>query len=714
MSEVTSNDMKKISKNFVKKNKDEFFYYNHNLQNRTYRNLQASEIETLVKNNNSAENWNDIFVTDSFNPNLVVNTEFYGRVYLGDLTNKYLEYNDLRLPVGIYNSLIFSCEIGDNVAIRNVNYLAHYIIGDECILFNIDEMITSDRSKFGNGILKEDEDESIRIRIEIANENGGRWVLPFEGMLPSDAYLWSRHRDDEVLMNRFVEITDGMFDKHRGWYGTVGDKCVIKHCRIIKDAKIGGSAYIKGANKIKNITIQSSAAEPSQIGEGVELVNGIVGYSSKIFYGSKAVRFIMGRNTQLKYGARLINSILGDNSTISCCELLNNLIYPFHEQHHNNSFLIAATIQGQSNIAAGATIGSNHNSRAADGEIFAERGFWPGLCSNFKHNCKFAAFVLVAKGTYSYEMNITYPFSLVSSVAGEDSISIMPGYWFLYNMYAMERNNYKFRKRDMRLIKEQHIDLEYLAPDTSSEMLNSLNRITMLLATQHPELDVNLNQSEEDTLTVFDKDAMNKYGAVIKNPVRAINIYHKMLRYYAAISIASYYDIKTMNAGKILTELRNLKKNTPLYTEWENVGGQLIASENVKTLLSKIKNKTFNSWNDIHAEYAALQKEYPILKMRHCIHILENTVTSDIDKWSEDELKELMVGSTSIKKYIYKMAYTSREKDYENQFKRMTYLNEKEMKTVLGDIKDNDFLNNLRDQTEEYAALVSDFIKRVR
>jgi hypothetical protein len=187
-----------------------------------------------------------------------------------------------------------------------------------------------------------------------------------------------------------------------------------------------------------------------------------------------------------------------------------------------------------------------------------------------------------------------------------------------------------------------------------------------------------------------------------------------MLRYYAAISIASYYDIKTMNAGEILTELRNLKKNTPLYTEWENVGGQLIASENVTTLLNKIKNKSFNSWNDIHAEYAALQKEYPILKMRHCIHILENTVTSDIDKWSENELKELMVGSTSIKKYIYKMAYTSREKDYENQFKRMTYLNEKEMKTVLGDIKDNDFLNSLREQTEEYAALVSDFIKRVR
>ena len=45
---------------------------------------------------------------------------------------------------------------------------------------------------------------------------------------------------------------------------------------------------------------------------------------------------------------------------------------------------------GQSNIAAGATIGSNHNSRSADGEIIAGRGFWPGLCVSLKHNSKFS------------------------------------------------------------------------------------------------------------------------------------------------------------------------------------------------------------------------------------------------------------------------------------------------------------------------------------
>ena len=140
---------------------------------------------------------------------------------------------------------------------------------------------------------------------------------------------------------------------------------------IIKDTRIGSDAYLKGATKIKNVTINSSAAAPTQIGEGCEIVNGIIGEGCRVFYGVKAVRFILASHSQLKYGARLINSYLGNNSTISCCEVLNSLIFPFHEQHHNNSFLVAATLKGQSNIAAGATIGSNHNSRGADGEMIA-------------------------------------------------------------------------------------------------------------------------------------------------------------------------------------------------------------------------------------------------------------------------------------------------------------------------------------------------------
>jgi len=319
------------------------------------------------------------------------------------------------------------------VVINNVSYMSHYIAGNEVIIVNVNELATSNHAKFGNGILREGETEDVRIWLEVCNENAGRAIMPFNGMLPGDAWLWSRYRDDETVMKKFKQFTEKKFDKKRGYYGKIGDGTVIKNCGIIKDSWIGSEAYIKGANKLKNLTINSGKEGKTQIGEGCELVNGIIGFGCRIFYGVKAVRFILSDHSQLKYGARLINSYLGYNSTISCCEVLNSLIFPAHEQHHNNSFLCAALLLGQSNMAAGATIGSNHNSRGADGEIIAGRGFWPGLCVSLKHNSKFASFTIIAKGDYPAELNIPMPFSLVSNDVANDKLIVMPAYWFMYN-----------------------------------------------------------------------------------------------------------------------------------------------------------------------------------------------------------------------------------------------------------------------------------------
>jgi hypothetical protein len=101
-------------------------------------------------------------------------------------------------------------------------------------------------------------------------------------------------------------------------------------------------------------------------------------------------------------------------------------------------------------MAAGATIGSNHNSRGADGELLAGRGFWPGLCVSLKHNSRFASFTIIAKGDFPAELDIPIPFSLVSNDVSNDKLVIMPAYWFMYNMYALARNAGKYADRDKR------------------------------------------------------------------------------------------------------------------------------------------------------------------------------------------------------------------------------------------------------------------------
>ena len=687
------------------------------------RNLSKTEIEILLKNGNVSdfEDWSNVLVSSidgEFNPQLIYNSHFSGFVVLGRIKHAVLKFHDLELIAGIYNSNLIDVIVSDDVVIRNVKYLKNYRIGNRVILFNIQEMSCTEHSKFGNGWLKKDETEDVRVWIGVGNENDNRAVLPFESMITADAYLWSRRRDDSLLMKRFIEITENENDKSKRTFGIVEDEAVIKNTTLLKDAKIGKCAYIKGAFKLKNITVLSSEEEESQIGEGVELVNGIMGYGSRIFYQAVAVRFVIGRNCQLKYGARLLNSILGDNSTVSCCELLNNLIFPFHEQHHNSSFLIATTILGQSNIAAGATIGSNHNSRSPDGEIYAGRGFWPGLCSDFKHNSKFASFVLVSKGSYQHELNITYPFSLVAFKAEQEPIHIIPAYWFLFNMFAIARNNYKFKKRDKRVQKVQHIETDPLAPDAMQEVLVALDRLILLTRdylkriseenvlsarTEQEELQAAkdyLHQNTEADFTLFDLQAQKKYGATIFKPVKAYKEYRKILKYFAARSIIEY--CKSNGYEKFSREVLEKIEKISLFTEWTNAGGQIIPTIKINQLCEKIKSGQINSWNEIHSYYDSCQKNYELYKCRYALYILEKLYTRPILEFSSEIFQDIIDDVTIVSTDMYRDSIYSRQKDYTDPFRAMTYENQEEMTAVLGTIDDNEFLHILRAQTESF------------
>lgn len=687
------------------------------------RHLTSAEISVLIDNLNYSEDnkWQNVYVDDNefgFDPTLIKNSSFSGYAILGRIWSAKLKYHDLELRTGIYNSRMQNVVIGNDNAIHNTN-IENYHIGDRVIAFNIQELSCTKHSKFGNGIIKKDEPESNRIDIAVANENGNRSILPFDKMIPADAYLWSRYRGDKELMNRFKEITESEYVIDDNTYGIIGNDSVIKNTTLIKDTKIGSFAYIKGAFKIKNVTILSNADEVSQIGEGVELVNGIVGYGCHIFYQAVAVRFVIGRNCQLKYGARLLNSVLGDNSTVSCCELLNNLIFPFHEQHHNSSFLIATTIMGQSNIAAGATIGSNHNSRSPDGEIIAGRGFWPGLCSSFKHNSRFASFVLVSKGSYQYELDIQYPFSLLLPGESQDSeVHIIPAWWFMYDMFAIVRNKYKFKARDKRIEKIQHIETDPFAPDTMQEVEKAIERIINLTAKNLDVLDSEvakkaknenellqlaknfLHQKWDTVFTLKDDISQKKFGAKIYKPGKAYKMYRKIAKYFSTRTLIEYCELKgyTTISKEIINELRTF----PLYKEWLNVGGQIIPKDKILELFNKIKENKINSWQEIHDFYDECQKNYIKYKVVYSLYLIERLYSSKIEDFTNEIYKDIISDVKIISDEEYNSSVSSREKDFTDYYRNMTYENKEEMNAVLGTIKDCSFLQTLKDDTEKF------------
>ncbi|MEN5197179.1 DUF4954 family protein [Sphingobacterium faecium] len=703
---------------FIPKGKDENHQRFEQNARSDYRSLTLEEIVVLIENGNRADSWEHILVCDPFIPHQIRHNNFFGLVRIGAMEPIYLEYRNLKLESGIYNSTIVSCDIGDAVAIHHVRYMSHFIIGNDVILSNISEMETSSTAKFGNGILREGESEDLRIALELCNENGVRSILPFDGMQAADAYLWTRNRQDLQLQNRFKEITEKRFSKTRGSYSVIGDRCIIKNSQNIKNVNIGSDAYIKGINKLKNVTINSSPDAFTQIGEGCELVNGIVGYGCRIFYGVKAVRFILSSFSQLKYGARLINSFLGDNSTISCCEVLNSLIFPAHEQHHNNSFLCAAVVMGQSNMAAGATVGSNHNSRAADGEIIAGRGFWPGLCVSLKHNSRFASYTLLVKGDFPHELDIQIPFSLINNDVKNDKLIIIPGYWFMYNMYALIRNGNKYESRDKRLLKNQYLEYDILAPDTVNELFNSLRIIEFAVGSHH---NARLSDVTHEQILIDGKAKLTGDSHEIPSSIevsgfehskrkvelvkvgQAYSLFKRFIQYYGSIHIIDF--LKNNSFEQLKVKMKDSQR-----LEWENIGGQLIEKDAIEQLMSEIKSGKIDEWEDVHKYYHDLSKSYLESKRSHAFASILEITGETWETITIETLKSWLHEAILHRTWMVNEIFASRAKDYVNPFRNMVYNSDEERDIVVGKLDENSFILQQREELEVFENGVQDLL----
>ena len=642
-----------------------------------WRPLSAREIEALREGGNQADDWANLRVREEFNPERVENCRFFGTVRISGLSSSFLEHHDLCLPIGLRNCTIVSSDLGDNVTIENVDYMSHMVVSRMCILFNINELTSGDHARIANGIVLDD--ESRRIWLEIANENGGRGVLPFDGMLPADAWIWSKFRDDAALQERLIQLSDE--DRQRGSYGLIGAHSVIKNCRTLKNLRIGEHAHIEGANKLKNLTINSDSLRPTHLGEGIELADGIIGFGCRVHGGVKALRFILNDHSSLKDAARLINSLVGANSTISGSEVLNCLIFGSHEQHHSSSFLCASVFKGQSNMAAAATIGSNHNSRAPDGEIVAERGFWPALSVSLKHNSRFAAFCLVAKGAYPRELDIPLPFTLVANDESAGRLLIMPGYWFRYNMYGLFRNATKSARRDRRRVKDQEIEYDWLAPDTVDQMRKARHILESWADDMGLEGKTVFETEEDPRLHAgpsYPVEAGNRPVRILYAG-RAWRDYRRFIKFYALRTILIHRD---GGEGAI--------DKTDWHDGWENIGGQLMALSDLNRLKEQIKSKKMTSWREVHRQYRRIAAYTPARRLAHAWHVLGEI--GPPTKLCPEDIME----AQGTAEFILTAIIESRRKDYENHFRNITYDNAAERDAVMGPLDENEILKEAK------------------
>jgi hypothetical protein len=459
-------------------------------------------------------------------------------------------------------------------------------------------------------------------------------------------------------------------------------------------------------------------------------VNGIIGIGCRVFYGVKAVRFILASHSQLKYGARLINSYLGNNSTISCCEVLNSLIFPAHEQHHNNSFLCAALVMGQSNMAAGATIGSNHNSRSPDGEIIAGRGFWPGLCVSLKHNSKFASFIILAKGDYPAELNIPIPFYLISNDVSKDELVIMTAYWLLYNMYEMVRNSWKYANLDKLIDRTQPLEYEWLSPDSINEIIDALPLLSLFTGKAYSKKFEPGSHYADEELISLGKNLLDSHNPVVEeldihadgfeNSERKVRLVKVAQAWQIFMDLINFYAVNL-----ILEEIKShriksfdaLLQSIPgrlSRQEWNNVGGQLITKSALDKFIGQIHKGSVKNWEQVHRFYQKQGEQYAEDKFIHAMSAVQSSMDVPVKKMSKLHFRSMLLQDMATKEWMTKGIYDSRAKDYSNPFRKMVYESIEEMKIVVGSLEENSFVNDEIAALKSFRKEAQDLIKKFK
>ncbi len=394
--------------------------------------LTEQQVATLSAAANSAENWQNILVSEDFDPTKVRGCHFEGVVEIEGGTT-------------LIGSTIRNYHIGTNSHIESVTRL-------EC----------RTASSFGNG-----------VSVAAVNENGGRAVIIYNELTAQTAYIVAmyRHRKDIAeASNSFAMHYATMIRKN---IGTIGANCKIVGAKFVREVNMEDNTTIEGASLVQNGTLLSGA----YIGVDVKATDFIAAQNSRIDLGAIVDRCFIGEDSILTKGFSAVNSLIFAGAHLEhgeCCAIFAG---PYVVSHHKSSLLIAGMFSFLN--AGSGTNQSNHLFKC--GAIHQ---------SVHRRGCKFGSngYVMnpAAEGEYTtilgrhtkHHDTSAFPFSYLIENLGVSLL--MPG--FALRSYGIVRDIEKWRTRDNRKIRRDIISYDEYNPYITSKVMKAIELLEAQLA----------------------------------------------------------------------------------------------------------------------------------------------------------------------------------------------------------------------------------------
>lgn len=660
---------------------------------KTYRNLTENEISALAARGCIAEDWERVLVADEESGfvNHISNVAFSGDVKLGRFSGEFLLPGGCPVHSGIYNARLHNVTVGDSCLINNIGeYIANYEIGDCCIIENVDVLVTEGRCTFGNG-----------VEVSVLNETGGREVAISDKLSAQIAYIMALYRHHKALHGRLTDIVKFYAEKHASETGTIGSMVTIRNCGCISGVRIGDSATIFGANRLRNGSINSNTEAPVYIGNGVVADDFIVCSGAHIDDNAMITRCFVGQACKLGHGYSASDSLFFSNCQGENGEACALFAGPFTVTHHKSTLLIAGMFSFM-NAGSGSNQSNHMYKLGPIHQGTLERGAKTSSGSYILWPSRVGAFSLVMGRHVTHSDTTNLPFSYL--IEQNNTTFLVPG----VNLKSVGtiRDAQKWPKRDERKDPERLDCINYnlLSPYTIQKMFKGLMTLE------------NLRHSSGELSDVYSFHSTKITNSALK---KGIGYYNTGIIKFLGNSLIK--KLEDLPAGASDDEIREmLRPSTAIGAgDWVDISGLIAPKSEVDRLLERIENNELHRLADINAEFRRMHENYYTYEWTWAYGKIREYFGYDPAQMTAEQVVDIVCKWKKAVIGLDEMVYEDARKEF--SLASMTGFGadgtredkELDFEEVRGDFDNNPFVMAVVDHIAKKSALGDDLIARL-
>ena len=584
------------------------------------RQLRDREICILEEQGCTAEDWNDILISEDLTMDTLHNVSFYGHVEIGSMMGSIEVEEGFTRRCGIRNASLRNVSVGDDCLIENIHgYINGYSIGSHCLLSNIGTMTCQEDATFANGTV-----------ISVLNEGGKGNVTLCKELTAQIAWMMINFPD---AMRRMKNEECRMKNEECGTHNsqpTLGSYARITNARDIRNVKIGDYCEIQGASRLDDCTIMSNEDACTFIGTDTIIKESIIAAGATVTDGAKVSECFVGESVHIGKGFSAESSLFFANSYMDNGESCAALCGPFSTSHHKGTLLIGGAFSFYN--AGSSTNQSNHAYKM--GPIhwgMLDRGAKTASGCHILWPAHIGAFSMAMGKIQTHPQVHTMPFSYV--IAEGNKTYLVPG--ININTVGTWRDINKWPKRDLRTLSSRNDIINFAFP----------NPYIVQYVIEGKKILEDLIRNSQEPSTHDNPEQEYEYnGTIIKHSsaVRGIRLYDMIIRLF----LFEY------------CKNNSVSSTVAHHDRWFDMCGMLIPKHELDRLIQDICTGIISSTSDIKSELEKIHKNYPIYCAEYALHILselgEEATTSDHwkqeaekahDKWLD------MIASDAEKEY---------------------------------------------------------------